>query len=140
MNLTDKNKIMVIGGDSNFCYLMQRYASRCFLPAMSAHLIISGNLGKDALVLAQRERPSLIVLEVAPPGIMGWNTLHLLKQNPTTRNIPVMICSWLDEEEKGLKAGADIYLRMPILYEDFETALHKIPVFPGASAGDDVRC
>jgi len=38
----------------------------------------------------------------------------------------VIVCSWLDEEARCLAEGADIYLHMPILYSDFETALEAI--------------
>jgi CheY-like chemotaxis protein len=46
-----------------------------------------------------------------------------LKADPEVGKIPVIVCSWLDEEARGLTEGADIYLRMPILYADFEAAL-----------------
>jgi hypothetical protein len=38
----------------------------------------------------------------------------------------VIACSWLDESASGLRAGASVYLRMPIVYSDFETALATI--------------
>jgi hypothetical protein len=40
--------------------------------------------------------------------------------------IPVIACSWQDESARGLAAGAAVYLRMPIVYTDFETALSAI--------------
>jgi hypothetical protein len=38
----------------------------------------------------------------------------------------VIVCSWLNEEVRGLAEGADLYLRMPILYADFRDALAAI--------------
>jgi hypothetical protein len=38
----------------------------------------------------------------------------------------VIVCSWLDEEVRALAEGADIYLRMPILYADFGAVLESI--------------
>jgi hypothetical protein len=35
----------------------------------------------------------------------------------------VIVCSWLDQEARGLAEGANVYLHMPILYVDFEAAL-----------------
>jgi DNA-binding response OmpR family regulator len=120
MYQTSNNQIMIAGGDSHFLYLMQRYVRR------SAYEIISANLGDDLLALARCEKPVAIVLEVDLPETIGWQVLRALKADPEVVKIPVIVCSWLDEEGRGLAQGADIYLRMPILYADFETALESI--------------
>jgi hypothetical protein len=49
-----------------------------------------------------------------------------------TSKIPVVICSWLIEEKSGIEEGADVYLRMPILYENFQEALAKAGIPPCA--------
>ena len=116
--------IMVIGYDSDFCYLMHRYAIK------SAYRIVLSRLGQDALVLARREKPAAIMLEVDASGAICWGVLRALKADPGTRDIPVVICSWLDQEEGSLEDGADVYLQKPILYEDFVTALTNVGVYP----------
>lgn len=120
MDQTTNNRIMIVGGDSHFSYLMQRFVRT------SAHQIISANLGEDVLALARREKPVAIVLEVDLPETAGWRTLRALKSDPAVGSIPVIACSWLDEEVRGLAEGADVYLRMPILYTDFSDALSAI--------------
>jgi CheY-like chemotaxis protein len=120
MDQISKKQIMIVGGDSHFSYLMQRYVRR------SAHDIINVNLGEDLLPLARREKPAAIVLEVDRPETIGWQILRALKTDPEVGKIPVIVCSWLDEEARGLAEGADIYLRMPILYSDFGEALATI--------------
>ena len=126
MNQASRAGIMVIGGDSHFSYLMRRYVRT------SSHQIIFANPGEDVLALAQREKPAAIVLEAGIPDSMGWHMLRVLKTNQSTSKIPVILCSWLDEEQRGLGEGADVYLRMPILYEDFEAALSRIGIHPCA--------
>jgi CheY-like chemotaxis protein len=120
MDQTSNSRIMLVGGDSHFLYLMQRYVRR------SAHKIISANLEGDLIALARCEKPVAIVLEVDVPETIGWHILRALKTDPEVGKIPVIVCSWLDEEERGLAEGADIYLRMPILYSDFGTALESV--------------
>lgn len=120
MDQTTNNQIMIVGGDSHFLYLMQRYVRR------SAYKIISVNLGDDLLALARCEKPVAIVLEVDLPETIGWQVLRALKADPEVGKIPVIVCSWLDEERRGLAEGADIYLRMPILYSDFGATLASI--------------
>jgi CheY-like chemotaxis protein len=117
--ISDK-RIMIVGGDTNFLYLMRRYVRRC------AFEIISVNLGEDLLALACKQRPIAIVLEVDQPETIGWQILRSLKTDPVVGSIPVIVCSWLDDESRALAEGAKSYLRMPILYTDFEAALGSI--------------
>jgi DNA-binding response OmpR family regulator len=117
MDQTTNNRIMVIGGDAHFSYLMQRYVRT------SAHQIVFASLGEDVLAQARCEKPAAIVLVVDPPEAVGWQTLQGLKADHEAGKIPVIVCSWLDEEAHSLDLGADFYLRMPILYADFEAAL-----------------
>jgi DNA-binding response OmpR family regulator len=120
MDYTSNNWIMIVGGDSHFSYLMQRYVKKC------AHKIIIVNLGEDLLDLARCKKPVAIVLEVDQSAPIGWHTLQKIKTDPEVGRIPVIVCSWLNEEVRGLAMGADIYLRMPILFADFKAALVSI--------------
>ena len=120
MNQTSNNRIIVAGGDSNFSYLMQRYVRRC------AHKIVYANLGEDLITMAKCKKPVAIILEVDRPETIGWQLLQDLKADQETGQIPVIVCSWLEEETVALDQGANAYLRMPILYADFETTLESI--------------
>lgn len=122
MDHTSKNQIMIAGGDSHFSYLMQRYVRR------SAFKIIPVNFGEDLLSLARSKKPAAIVLEIDQPETIGWQILRMLKSDSVVGQIPVIVCSWQEEEARALADGADTYLRMPILYADFETALESIAI------------
>ena len=117
-------KIMVIGDDSNFCYLMRRYVRQ------SSHQIAFAYLGEDALALARRESPSAIIIEVDIPGSAGWSVLKSLKADENTCAIPVVLCSWKDddEESRATDLKAEVHLRKPVLYEDFVAALNQIGI------------
>jgi DNA-binding response OmpR family regulator len=120
MDQITNNRIMIVGGDSHFSYLMQSFVRT------SAHQIIPANPGDDVLDLARCEKPAAIVLEVDLPETVGWQTLRALKADPVVARIPVIACSWLDEEARSLAEGADVYFRMPILYKEFGAALAAI--------------
>ena len=117
MNQPTNNRVMIVVGNAHFSYLMQRYVRT------SEHQVISANLGEDVLALARSEKPAAIVLEVDRPETIGWHTLRALKADPEIGRIPVILCSWLDEEARGRAEGAELFLRMPILYADFGAAL-----------------
>jgi len=115
---------MVIGNDAHFCYLMQSYIRESSRQA----LIIS--LMDDALTLAQREQPTAIIMEIDHLGNQGWYMLRQLKSEMTTNCIPVVLCSWQDEQKRGFEEGAAAYLRMPILYKDFISVLAGLGINP----------
>jgi CheY-like chemotaxis protein len=60
------------------------------------------------------------------PDIDGWNLLQELKEDPDTRDTPVIICSIIEEEEKGFSLGASDYLVKPIQESDILGALNRL--------------
>jgi len=60
------------------------------------------------------------------PGIDGWQVLDSLKGDPDTRNYPVIICSIVEDLEKGFNLGATDYLVKPILEDDLVNALDRL--------------
>jgi signal transduction histidine kinase/CheY-like chemotaxis protein len=83
----------------------------------------------DPLKAVQRAlelKPFAITLDVMMPQKDGWQVLHDLKHNPETRDIPILICSILQEEEKGYSLGASEYLVKPFLQDDLINAIHRL--------------
>lgn len=73
--------------------------------------------GKDALDIAKNEKPDLILLDVMMPEMDGFEVCRILKSDPETTGIPVIFVtalSQLDDEERGLSAGAIDYLTKPV--------------------------
>lgn len=73
----------------------------------------AGN-GGDGLAGAKAGRPDLIILDAVVPGMDGFELLSLLKKDPDTFSIPVLMLSALGEETaivKGLEEGADYILK-----------------------------
>jgi len=60
------------------------------------------------------------------PNKDGWSVLTDLKSDPTTRDYPVIICSILEQADKGFSLGAADYLVKPILEEDLVHALDRL--------------
>ena len=80
--------------------------------------IIVATNGHDALRLAGGEPlPDLILLDILMPGMDGYEVCRRLKEDPATKNIPVIFITALsevNEEERGLLLGAADYLTKPI--------------------------
>ncbi len=78
----------------------------------------AANSGEHALAAARLSpRPELILLDVMMPGLDGYGVLSQLRQNPETRDIPVIFVTALDDdinEEHGFLLGAVDYIAKPI--------------------------
>ncbi|GCF09005.1 response regulator transcription factor [Dictyobacter arantiisoli] len=82
--------------------------------------------GEQGIALAQRIDPDLVILDVMMPGIDGLEVCRRLRNNPTTRDVPVLMLTAKDEVGDrilGLQTGADDYLTKPF---DFYELLERI--------------
>ena len=77
---------------------------------------INASDGEDALDLANREHPDLILLDLMLPGIDGLEVCKTLKSDSKTKHIPIiMLTAKTQEADKivGLELGADDYVTKP---------------------------
>ncbi len=74
--------------------------------------VLGATTGEKGLALVQSEKPDIILLDIMlPGGKNGFDVLEQLKADPSTRQIPVIILTNLDSEEKTAKIiGATDYL------------------------------
>jgi two-component system cell cycle response regulator len=73
--------------------------------------------GEEALGKITPESPDLILLDIMMPNMDGYEVTRRLKNNPNSRNIPVILVTALDGTDnkiKGLEAGADEFLNKPV--------------------------
>ncbi len=90
------------------------------LEKLECKLLFAKN-GESALAIAQKAQPNLILLDVMMPGIDGFEVCRRLKENPETRQIPVIFLSALDEtgdKVRGLQLGAVDYVAKPFQPEE----------------------
>jgi len=71
-------------------------------------------------------KPYAITLDIMMPNRDGWSVLTDLKSDPATRDYPVIICSIMEQADKGFSLGAADYLVKPILEEDLVCALDRL--------------
>jgi len=78
--------------------------------------IISANNGKEALAIAIRKLPDLILSDILMPVMDGMKMCIEIKENPLTCHMPVILLTAIDSEEnmiKGFEIGADAYITKP---------------------------
>jgi len=80
--------------------------------------VLFARRGEEAVQMAKREKPDIILLDVMMPGgIDGFEACRRIKAMPETRHIPVVMVTTLDDRDnrlRGLQAGAEDFLTKPI--------------------------
>ncbi len=72
--------------------------------------------GEEALKLAEKEKPQLVLLDLMLPGMDGMAVCRKIRRNPDLKNILILMLTARGEEEdmvSGLEAGADDYVVKP---------------------------
>ena len=79
--------------------------------------VLTAYNGPDALLLCERERADVVLLDVMMPGMDGFEVCRRIKANPKTQHVPVIMVTALDtpsDKVQGLEAGADDFLTKPV--------------------------
>lgn len=92
--------------------------------------IVSAGDGEDALAMAIKERPDLIISDVMMPKISGFDMLDILRSTTETRDIKVIMMTALssdDQRARGEQLGADRYLvKSQVGIEDVVRTVHEV--------------
>ena len=78
--------------------------------------------GEDAVTLAVKDPPDLVLMDLQLPGIDGMEALHRLRENPRTADIPVVAVTaqaMKQDRERALEAGFNGYIEKPISVRAF---------------------
>jgi CheY-like chemotaxis protein len=91
--------------------------------------LIAGN-GEDGLKIAANENPDIILLDIAMPGMTGWDVLSSLKKNDATKKIPVLILTNSkgnpeDIEKAKALGAAEFLMKIDLKVDDIITIVKK---------------
>jgi CheY-like chemotaxis protein len=118
------SKVMLVEDDNN---LREIYEARL---AAEGYTIISAKDGEEALALAVKERPDLIISDVMMPKISGFDMLDILRSTPEVKNTKVIMMTALGQAEDRARAdklGADRYLvKSQVTLEDVVKVAHEV--------------
>lgn len=90
---------------------------------------VTAQQGKDAISLAERYLPDIILLDVMLPGMSGYEVCRELKENIKTQHIPVVMITVLNDiadRIHGYKIGADQFLVKPVDYNELHAILDSL--------------
>jgi len=102
-------KVLVVDDERQIRDLLRE-----FLTSDAYEVILASN-GKEAIELAEREHPDVILLDVKMPEIDGIKVCQRLKEEPSTQFIPIIVITgYVDNKIHAIEAGADDFVHKPI--------------------------
>ena len=117
-------KILLVEDDVN---LRDIYFAR--FQADNYELAVASN-GEEALAIAVKEKPDLILLDVMMPRISGFDVLDILRSTPETKSTKVIMMTALSEQtdkDRGKALGVDEYLvKSQVTLEDVVATVKKV--------------
>jgi CheY-like chemotaxis protein len=91
--------------------------------------VLAAENGEKGCEMAATERPDIILMDLEMPVVDGWEATRRLKDNPTTRDIPIIALSahaLAGEREKALAAGCNDFDTKPIEFDRLVATIQQI--------------
>ncbi|HAJ56928.1 MAG TPA: two-component system response regulator [Candidatus Omnitrophica bacterium] len=119
-----KKKILAVDDELEVLTLLEKRLSS------AGYDVVTATNGKEAVELAKRERPALIVLDILMPGMDGSETAAVLHDDPNTKDIPILFLTCLftkrEEQFEGHEVGHNFFIAKPYDPADLLTEITKI--------------
>ena len=118
------SKVMLVEDDAN---LLEIYQARL---AAEGFQIVTAKDGEEALAIAVKERPDLIIADIMMPKVSGFDMLDILRSTPETKNVKIIMMtalSQLEDKQRAEKLGADRYLvKSQVTLEDVVRVVNEV--------------
>jgi HAMP domain-containing protein/CheY-like chemotaxis protein len=116
----DDTVLLIVEDDPHYARVL------CDLSHDNGLKVLVARGGMEALSLARDYHPSAVSLDVFLPDMLGWTVLNHLKQDPSTRHIPVQMLTMDEDRQHGLARGAFSFVTKPTTPEGLAAALSRI--------------
>jgi len=118
-----KKKILVVDDEREIV------TNLCMALEMKGYEALTAFDGQEALDVARKEMPDLVLLDIVMPKLNGYQVCRELKKSETTKSIPILMLTAKTQESDvfwGKETGADEYIKKPF---DLADLLERIGVF-----------
>lgn len=102
------SNILIVDDDDSIRSLLQQELGE------AGYSIEEASNGKEALEKVRINRPDLIILDIMMPEMNGFDVAAILKNDPSTMDIPIIVLSVVQDKARGFRIGVDRYLTKPI--------------------------
>jgi len=118
------NKLILVVEDFEDNRFMMRR-----LLEMAGYEVLEATDGQEAMVVAERERPALILMDLSLPRVDGLAATRQIRQHPELRAVPIVAVSAHDSSDfhaEALAAGCNDYVAKPIDFDQLDDLLSRV--------------
>ena len=118
----EKKRVLVIEDNMDMRYYIRNILS-------SEYHVIMAKDGVTGLSKASRFLPDIILCDIMMPGLDGYEVCSALRDNPTTKNIPIILltaCSLEEQKAHGYESGADAFMQKPFNVTTLKVRMRKL--------------
>jgi two-component system, cell cycle response regulator DivK len=119
----EKNRVLLVEDNEDNFELVR------FLLERAGFEVLAGHDGQEALELARKELPDLVLMDLSLPGIDGWTAARELKDDPNTSHIPLVALTahtLPGDRKRAMESGFDGYISKPIDVVNFGDSITNI--------------
>ncbi len=105
-----ERKVLVVDDEENITQILE------FSIGAEGYQVVTASNGEEAINKARKEQPNLIILDIMMPKVDGYEVCRILKSNPLTKRIPVILLTAKGREidkRLGYEVGASDYIVKP---------------------------
>lgn len=106
-----KPRVLVVDDESDFIQLLKYNLEH------QGFDILTATNGVEALNIARRELPDVVLIDLMLPDLDGFSVCEILRSQPSTSTVPIIIVSALDGEyvrSRGIRAGVSCSFKKPV--------------------------
>ena len=116
-------KILVVDDEKQLVSLVKLHME------MAGYEVVSADDGEKAISIIREENPGLVILDLMIPKIDGWEVCRLMRAEPKTVDVPVIMLSARTDTEdklKGFECGADDYVTKPFSPRELVARVNRL--------------
>jgi len=117
-----KKKILVTDDEENIRLLVKSMLGKDYI-------VLGASDGREAIDMARRQKPDLILMDILMPRMDGYTACHTLKKDPATKAIPVVMVSAVGYElnvKLSQEMGASGYITKPFEARDLLDTVDRL--------------
>ena len=88
--------------------------------------VIEASNGIETIQIVKEKMPDLLILDILMPIVDGYDVLKELKTNPQLSSIPIIVLSVLEDTKKGIRLGANAYLKKPLKKKELFSKISEL--------------
>jgi len=118
-----KARILVVDDDPEIVTMLSTRLTK------RGYAVTTASDGSQAIALAKKDLPDVILLDVMMPGKSGWEVARAIKQDPSTSAVKIVMVSAIGEKTNEITApiyGADAHVDKPFEFDHLEGVIAKL--------------